>query len=130
MSTYTYSDMKPTMAITKDGNIERIYDWDVIVQSVKTILSTVSGERVRNPIGARTIRLLFNPMSPDMARQIRNEIVDSILQHEPRVSIDTFTVTPNYDGNYYDVYMVLRAEGLSQRYSETIKLRSFAGEQL
>ena len=123
---YVYSDMKPTLEITRDGNVSKNYDVDVIVQSIRTILATVSGERVRNPIGARVVRLLFEPMSDDLARRLRTEILETIIRYEPRVSPDAFSVVPNYDNNSYEIYMLLRIEGIQRPIKEVLKLRSFA----
>jgi phage baseplate assembly protein W len=123
---YVYSDMKPTLEITRDGNVSKNYDVDVIVQSIRTILATVSGERVRNPIGARVVRLLFEPMSDDLARRLRTEILETILRYEPRVSPDAFSVVPNYDNNSYEIYMLLRIEGIQRPIKEVLRLRSFA----
>ncbi len=123
---YVYSDMKPTLEITRDGNVSKNYDVDVIVQSIRTILATVSGERVRNPIGARVVRLLFEPMSDDLARRLRTEILETIIRYEPRVSPDAFSVVPNYDNNSYEIYMLLRIEGIQRPIKEVLRLRSFA----
>lgn len=123
---YVYSDMKPTLEIARDGNVSKNYDVDVIVQSIRTILATVSGERVRNPIGARVVRLLFEPMSDDLARRLRTEILETIIRYEPRVSPDAFSVVPNYDNNSYEIYMLLRIEGIQRPIKEVLRLRSFA----
>jgi len=125
---YVYSDMTPSLKIGGDGNIKKVYDKDVILQSIRTIMATVSGERVRNPIGANLVRLLFKPMNDDLARRIRTEILDTIIKHETRVTPEAFSVIANYDGNYYDVYMRLRITGIHTPVVEHFRLRSFSGQ--
>lgn len=123
---YVYSDVNPFLTITSAGNIPILVDEEVVLQSVKTIISTVSGERVRNPIGTRLLRLLFQPMNDDLARQIRSELTTAILRHEPRVDIMSFNISPNYDGNYYDTNIIMRIKGIQGSRSIRTRLRSFS----
>lgn len=127
---HIYSDMTPTLQLTGDGNVKKLYDIDVVVQSIKTILSTVSGERVRNPIGARVVRLLFQPMSADLARLLRTEIVDTLVAHEPRVDIENFSIIPNYDGNFYEMKLLIRVKGIRNTSVVNYRMRSFAGSNI
>lgn len=122
-----YSDMTTTLEVTKDGAVSKVYDSAVIVQSIKTILATVSGERVRNPIGASVVRLLFQPMNDILARQLRTEIFDTILRYEPRVSIELFNIVPFYDESYYDISLVVRIKNIAKVQKIDFKLRSFSG---
>lgn len=122
-----YSDMKSTLSTTTEGVVETVYDSEVIVQSIKTILATVSGERVRNPLGASIVRLLFQPMNDTLVRQLRAEIAETIVRHEPRVSIELFDVKPNYDENYYSISIVVRVKSIAKVQKIDFKLRSFAG---
>lgn len=123
---HVYSDVNPLLTITSSGNIPIKYDEDVVLQSVKTIMSTVSGERVRNPIGTRLLRLLFQPMTADLARQIRNEIATAIMRYEPRVEILSFNISPNYDHNYYDTSMVIRIKDIQGSRTIQNRIRSFS----
>lgn len=123
---YVYSDVNPFLTITSAGNIPILVDEEVVLQSVKTIISTVSGERVRNPIGTRLLRLLFQPMNDDLSRQIRSELTTAILRHEPRVDIMSFNISPNYDGNYYDTNIIMRIKGIQGSRSIRTRLRSFS----
>lgn len=120
-----YSDVNPLLTITSTGAIPINYDEDAVLQSVKNIFSTVTGERVRNPIGTRILRLLFQRMNDDLARQIRNEIAGAITRYEPRVEIISFVLTPNFDNNYYDASMNLRIKGIQGTQNIRTRLRSF-----
>jgi phage baseplate assembly protein W len=103
-----------------------LYDYDVIKQSIKTILSTLSGERVRSPLGASVIRHLFEPIDPETAQDIKDTITDAILTYEPRVSNISVVVYPNYDGNYYEVGVSVKIKQIQQTLTFNTKLRSFS----
>ena len=117
--------MHPRIDITPTGAIPLNYDADVVLQSVKTIFATVVGERVRNPIGTRILRLLFQRMDYDLARQIREELVGAISTYEPRAEIRSFTLTPNFDANSYEAVLVLGIAGIQNTQTLRTRLRTF-----
>lgn len=123
---YTYSDFKSDLSISSKGNPVVIYDEDVIIQSLKTIFATVSGERVRNPIGSALVRLLFQPMRPETARDIKYELKRVIEIYEPRVNIKSLRVIPNFDQNTYEINIDLTIAGLNKRLGFRNRLRSLA----
>lgn len=125
-----YSDMTPTLKLTDGGVVALNYDSDVVVQSVRSIFSIVVGERVRNPIGTRILRLLFQRMDNDVARQIRNELVGAITRYEPRVDIISFTLIPDFDNNSYDAKLQLRIKGIQRPETIRTRLRSFASDNI
>lgn len=110
--------------LTSGGDIIVTYDVDTILQSIRTILSTIPGERVRNPIGSNLIRYLFEPINPETADSIRTECWNAINRYEPRVSIQNISVVPNEDRNYYDVQMVVIIKKLNIKTRTSIKLKS------
>lgn len=121
-----YSDLDSKLNIRSDGNLSVVTDEDCIVQSINNILSTVSGERVRNPIGSSVVQYLFQPINITTARQIRRTITESISKYESRATLDRVVVNARLDENRYDVVIDLRIAGLDNR-SMTIqrKLRAF-----
>lgn len=120
-----YSDMHPRLDITQTGAIPLNYDADVVLQSVKSIFATVVGERVRNPIGTRILRLLFQRMDYDLARQIRDELAGAITTYEPRAQVMSFTLTPNFDANSYEAVLVLGIAGVQNNFTLRTRLRTF-----
>lgn len=124
--TFTYSDLDRTLKIDNSGNYEIKYDGDVIIQSIKTIFSTISGERVRNPIGSTLISLLFEPMNSDTVSAIRSIIEQAVSVYEPRVIIRKITITPHYDKGIYDVVLLLSVKKLTETVRFETKLRSMA----
>lgn len=124
---YIYSDFNSKLKQKPDGDIEILYDEDVIVQSIKNIMATVSGERVRNPIGSSLVRYLFEPMDEEVADDIRNLINDMIKTYEPRVEVARINVQANFDGNFYDVVMNLRIRNLNRPVRVATRLRALNG---
>jgi phage baseplate assembly protein W len=57
-----------------------------------------------NPtIGAGISELLFEQMTPLTTIAIRDTIIQTLNEFEPRINIDTIDVTPDYDRNTYFV---------------------------
>ena len=71
-----------------------------IARSVKNIVFTQPGEKFFDEdFGSRVSRFLFENINPVTASNIRDEIVQSVLNYEPRVNLRTVTVVPDYDAN-------------------------------
>ena len=125
MNNFTYSDFESRLSITDSGNVKVLYDKDVIIQSIKHIMTTVSGERVRSSFGGSLVGLLFQPMDEDLVFEIRRILTDAILKFEPRVGITQISVYPNYDGNYYDIRFDLFIKDINEVLQYDAKLRAF-----
>ena len=71
-----------------------------IARSIKNIVFTQPGEKFFDEdFGSRVSRFLFENINPVTASNIRDEIVQSVLNYEPRVELRTVTVVPDYDSN-------------------------------
>ena len=71
-----------------------------IARSIKNIVFTQPGEKFFDEdFGSRVSRFLFENIDPITASNIRDEIVQSILNYEPRVQLTDVRVVPDYDGN-------------------------------
>lgn len=123
---YTYSDMKVGLPIGNGGNVLTVYDEKCIKQSIMAIFSTVSLERVRNPIGSNLLRLLFQPINQDTARRIRYELMQVIERWEPRVEVTNFSIQPDIGKQTYDVSVTYSIRNLGKTDSLRTGLRSFA----
>lgn len=124
-SDYVYSDFTSHLYINKQGNLAVLYDEEVIIQSLKHIIATLSGERVRTDFGGSLIRLLFEPMNYYTTENIRRILQNSISIYEPRVIIDQLTITPNYDVGSYDIRIELIIRSLNKRINFETRLRTF-----
>ncbi len=71
-----------------------------IARSLKNIVFTQPGEKFFDEdFGSQVSRFLFENIDPVTASNIRDEIIQSIINYEPRVQLNDVTVVPNYD-NY------------------------------
>jgi len=83
-----------------------------IARSVKNIVFTQPGEKFFDEdFGSRVSRFLFENINPVTASNIRDEIVQSILNYEPRVKLSDVFVIPDYDGNVMNVAIVYSVIG-------------------
>jgi phage baseplate assembly protein W len=125
MKDFVYSDFDSYLNITDSGNVKVIYDEEVIIQSIKHIMATLSGERVRSDFGGSLVRVLFEPMSQYTVENIRRIISSAIGIYEPRVEISQLVITPDYDLGAYDVRLELIIRSLNRRLTYPIKLNTF-----
>lgn len=123
---YTYSDFDSRLKITKEGSVMIKYDRDVIIQSIKTILATITGERVRSPLGSSLIKMLFEPVNQENVIVMKQKILRDIQTYEPRVDILNLQVQAYPDNNRYEVKMNLRIRKLGMVFPFKTNLRSFA----
>ena len=101
-----YSDLDYKLTKNTSGTIKKVEDIDSVKQSIKIILSTSLGERIMEPdFGSRLRNLLFEQMDDITTILIELEIQETIEKWEDRVIINNVNVVPNYDINYYDVYV-------------------------
>ena len=84
-----------------------------IKQSVKNLILTTPGEKPFQPlIGSRVNDLLFEPLDPFTADSLKEEIINTINQYEPRVQLTNVIVTPVYEGNKLNVTIEYKVFGL------------------
>lgn len=121
---FTFSDLDSSLNLDMSGNIKVLYDGDTVKQSLRNIFATISGERVRNPIGSALVKLLFEPMNGDTVEAIQNVVNTSIVRYEPRVEIIDIHVIPHYDDGYYEVRVECYVRKLNDAVVFQTKLRS------
>ena len=77
---------------------------NAIARSIRNLVLTQQGERPFNPaLGSRVNGLLFENADKLTATAIRDEIITTIENFEPRVDLIEVLVVPNYDGGSMDV---------------------------
>lgn len=75
-----------------------------VISSLKNLILTNFNERLFQPnIGSNVRRLLFEPLDDITAAVLENEIKQTIINFEPRVSIDSISVYTNIEQNAYNV---------------------------
>ena len=97
--------------VTKDLTI--LKNENAIKQSIKNLVLTVPGEKPFQPsIGSRISELLFEPLDNFTADAVRQEVVNTIEQYEPRVTLARVNVRMNFVNNSFNVEVVYKIVGL------------------
>jgi len=86
---------------------------NAIKQAVKNLILTQPGEKPFQPlVGSKVYNLLFEPLDAFTADSIKDEIINTINQYEPRVKLTEVVVTPIYEGNKLNVSVEYQVVGL------------------
>ena len=77
---------------------------NAIARSVRNLILTIQGERPFQPVlGSNVSNLLFDNMDKLTAAALKEEIITTIENYEPRVDVIEVICDPNYDNNEYNV---------------------------
>ena len=80
-----------------------------VINSIKNLISTNNYERLFNPMFGGNIRaMLFENMDPITAIRMEKEITNMIQNYEPRATLNSVTIVPQYESNAYDVKIKFR----------------------
>lgn len=89
---------------TKDVSFS--YDDQAVIRSIKNLLLTRPYERLFQPtLGSEIDALLFEPITPLTANLLKDEIIRTINNYEPRASIASLDINAYPDQNGYSVAM-------------------------
>ena len=69
--------------------------------------------------------MLFDPMDQLSSESVKSEIERTINSFEPRAELEKVTVTPDFDGNQYDVvikYQIIGIDVDTQQLSFALEL--------
>jgi phage baseplate assembly protein W len=106
------------------GDVSKKIDVNAVKQSLNILMQTNFYERPFEPEKGANLRgYLFEPMSSLTAGLIQNTIEKIIENYEPRVKIDTITVTANLDTNSYDVELRYFVIGIDRTQILTANLK-------
>lgn len=97
------------------GDIAKKKGSAAVINSIKNLLLTSFYERPFQPrIGSNLNRLLFEQMDQLVAIELKSEIELVVRNYEPRATIISVDVVPDYDEQRYDVtvefFLVNRAD--------------------
>ena len=85
---------------------------NAIARSVRNIVFTLPGEKFFNEnFGSRISASLFENIDDITASQIVDEISQSIVNFEPRVTLMSVKADPNFDNNTFDVRIIYEIIG-------------------
>ena len=121
-NTTIFSDIDPNFIKNpKTGDILLVRDERSIRQSSSNLLQTSFGERLFRPqIGGSLRNLLFEPIDGITTFEIKDRILSTISNHEPRVNNVFVDVVSDADKNEYKVsveFSIIRT-----RITDTINL--------
>lgn len=123
---FLYSDIDRAMSIDSRGNIKILYDVDVIIQSIKILIGTFTGEMPRSLVGSRMLALLGRNINNNTAEDIRDELISIITKYEPRVEIINIFVNVLPDLNQYEVELRLRLRATERVFGFNTRLRTIS----
>jgi uncharacterized protein len=88
------------------NDVNKVVNEMAVVNSIKNLILTNHYERPFQPdIGCNVQKMLFENMDNITAAAIQREILQTIKNFEPRVSIQTIDVKPDFDNNSFSVGM-------------------------
>lgn len=119
-----FSDFDHRLHINPDGNIRIIRGEEVINRSIRNILSTRKGERVRRPeFGSNLHRYLWNPITEEGLMMIEDDIRESLERFEDRVDVRSVRVRGDPDKNMIEinVYYTIRESRRRGSFSARVK---------
>ena len=106
-STVPFKDLSLSFAKNKVTDALLVKKEDAAVkQAILNLLLTEKGERLYNAQYGSDLRShLFEPLDFGTAGSIKDSIIRTIKNYEPRVSVETCIVEPNFDANGFDVQL-------------------------
>lgn len=104
-------------------------DEAAIQNSILNIFNTNPGEKLLDPeFGLALKRYLFDPLSEDIAQNIGQLIMDSLARYEPRITVTSVSVIPDFDQNQYIIalYITIPVLNISNaRYNGELNTEGF-----
>lgn len=99
-------------------DVTKHVDEMAVINSMKNLILTNHYERPFQPeVGCNIQRLLFENMDNITASAIQREILQTINNYEPRVIVETISVSPDFGNNSYSIgmefYILNRTEPIS-----------------
>lgn len=80
---------------------------DAVSRALTLLIRTITGEAPFFPnFGSKIYFLLFEPIDAVTTALLQSELTDTITAFEPRVEIQSLTVTPDEANNQYELTLV------------------------
>lgn len=101
----------------------KLTDEQAVRRSIRNIILTMPTERLFNPtFGGSIYRMLFEPISEQTSEAIRDSILTTVNNFEPRAKIITVDIVPDYSNDLYQVNIVYLIVNMKEPSSITINL--------
>jgi phage baseplate assembly protein W len=109
-----FKDLSMTFQVNPiNYDLISIQNESAIARSIRNLVFTYPGERFFNEnLGSKISRSLFENIDDISASIIKDEIENTIRNYEPRVSLISVDVSPNYDNNEFNVTINYRIIGI------------------
>lgn len=106
-----------------NNDLSLINNENSIKASLINLLLTAPGERLYQPsLGMGIRKFLFEPISPQTSFVMREKIVETIRNYEPRIEDLSVKVIANENQNSYDITVVFRIINIEQNFEFEITL--------
>lgn len=106
------------------GDVLKKLDISSIIQSLKSLLFTIPGERPFQPnLGSPLYNLLFEPLDDISMALIDKTIGHTIQNYEPRVTLDLVQIVPNDEENEVQISIFFTVKGTQTPASFTTTLK-------
>lgn len=111
-----YSDIQNNLQLNPiSQQIAIVTNEQSVSQSLKNLVLTNIGERFYHPeIGSKVQSLIFEPGGSITANLLKTTITETITNQEPRVSLQSITVTDDSDNDAYWIQIVFTMLNISQ----------------
>ena len=97
-----------------NGDLIGLKNENAIARALRNIVFTLPGEKFFDEnFGSHISASLFENIDDITASAIKDEIIQSINNNEPRVELQNVKIVPNFDENQFDViikYLIIGAE--------------------
>lgn len=101
----------------------KITDEQAIRRSLRNIILTMPTERLFNPsFGCSIYRMLFEPITEQTSEAIKNELLTTVGNFEPRVKIISVEAIPDYGNDLYRINITYVIVNMKEPSSITITL--------
>jgi phage baseplate assembly protein W len=119
-----FKDLPLNIKVSSNGDINDVTNEDSVKQSLRMITDTSKGSRIFMPTyGCRLRSFLFEPFDESTAGRIGEELKNTIISHEPRISIISIDVKMDFDSSSYDINLLYRivATGRTESYQISLE---------
>jgi len=112
---YLYKDISLDLSFTENlgeelfstsssGDLASITDGKAVINSVRNILTTTPGQKLLNPkLGLDLRSYLFEAVNTTVAYFIGRDIIENLGIQEPRMTLDTLSITADPDEGEYRI---------------------------
>ena len=106
MTTPRFKDLSLSFAAhPMTGDLVTVTNSAAVTQSLKNIILTRVGELGFSPMGSNVEDYLFSQMTPEVAREISDSLLVTILAYEPRVIVNS--IVPVADVANYAISLTI-----------------------